>query len=70
MAQPGLLAWIDRREKGYVAGIINDLEAEPVIREFGSAKAAYDWVSAEAEARGVPIDWLGRTPPDPPSLTC
>jgi hypothetical protein len=70
MAPPRLLAWIDRQGEVYIAGILIDLQSGPVVREFGTAAAAYNWVSAEAAARGVPIDWLDRTPPEPPSLTC
>jgi hypothetical protein len=64
------LAWIDRSDDGYVAAIVGDVEAEPITKSFRSAALAYNWVSAEAEARGVPIKWRDRTPPEPPALAC
>jgi len=65
-----LLAWIDRRDKDYVAGIINDAASGPVIKVFASASEAWRWVAAEAETLGVPIKWLDRTGPTPPPLSC
>ena len=66
-----ILAWIDQRDAEYVARVLPEGQSEPVVREFGSAGAAYIWVIAVAEVKGGLIDWTPCIPPpEPPLLSC
>ena len=56
-----LLGWVEPHEDGYLAAFVAKPMAKqraPATRHFRSPDEARQWVMTEADAVGVPVEWL------------